>query len=151
MLDTMKALVKEKDICVLATVSGDKPYCSLMAYLCNDPCTEIYMVTYGNSQKYRNLTRNPAVSILIDTRDQGMVPDRGVVKALTITGRYEAMTDPEKKEAIRKNMMKHHAHLHEIIQHEDGEIIVIKISSFLFLDGPTKAHFEEINETRCIP
>jgi len=30
MLAEMKQLVKEKNICVLATIAGSKPYCSLM-------------------------------------------------------------------------------------------------------------------------
>lgn len=45
MLETMKALVKEKDMCVLATVSDNKPHCSLMAYASNKTGLEIYMAT----------------------------------------------------------------------------------------------------------
>ena len=41
MLERMKALAKEKDICVLATASGSNPYCSLMAYVTDDACREI--------------------------------------------------------------------------------------------------------------
>jgi len=150
MLDTMKALVKEKDLCVLATASDNKPHCSLMAYLCNDTCTEIYMVTYRNTQKFKNLARNPTVSMLIDTRDEGVLLDRGNVKALTITGRYEAIADPDKKKGIQKNLMKHHPHLQDIIHDEGGEILAIKITSFLLLNGPTDAHFEKVNENDSI-
>ena len=145
----MKAMVKKKDMAVLATASQDKPHCSLMAYVCNDTCTEIYMVTYRHTQKYKNLAKNPAVSLLIDTRDE-VVQDRQNVKALTITGQYEAVRDRKKKETIRKNLIKHHPHLQEIIGHEDGEIIAIRIASFLFLDGPTDAYFETVNENNAI-
>jgi nitroimidazol reductase NimA-like FMN-containing flavoprotein (pyridoxamine 5'-phosphate oxidase superfamily) len=33
MLEEMKALAREKNSCVLATIAGNKPYCSLMAYV----------------------------------------------------------------------------------------------------------------------
>jgi nitroimidazol reductase NimA-like FMN-containing flavoprotein (pyridoxamine 5'-phosphate oxidase superfamily) len=137
-------MVKKKDMAVLATVSEGKPHCSLMAYLCNDKCTEIYMVTYRNTQKYKNLARNPAVSILIDTRDEGLLPDRRDVKALTITGQYQPLKDPKKEAAVRQRMLERHPHLREILQHEDGEILIIKITSFLFLNGPTDTHFETV-------
>lgn len=44
MLETMRALVKQKDICALATVSSGKPHCSLTAYATSDDCSEIYML-----------------------------------------------------------------------------------------------------------
>jgi nitroimidazol reductase NimA-like FMN-containing flavoprotein (pyridoxamine 5'-phosphate oxidase superfamily) len=46
----MKALVKENDIWVLATASADAgPYCSLMAYVCDEVCRKIYMATYRST------------------------------------------------------------------------------------------------------
>jgi nitroimidazol reductase NimA-like FMN-containing flavoprotein (pyridoxamine 5'-phosphate oxidase superfamily) len=59
MLERMKALAREKDICVLATLSGARPHCSLMAYATDDRCTEIYMITHRHTTKYRNLTKTP--------------------------------------------------------------------------------------------
>ena len=68
MLAEMKQLAMEKTICVLATVAGNKPYCSLMAYATDENCTEIYMATQRSTQKFRNLAANPAVppSLLAD-------------------------------------------------------------------------------------
>ena len=43
MIERMKELVRRKDICVLATVAENKPHCSLMAYVTDDECKEIYM------------------------------------------------------------------------------------------------------------
>jgi len=59
MLDTMKALLKTKNMCVLATVSGEKPHTSLMAYVANDQGTELYMVTFRHTHKYRNMLKTP--------------------------------------------------------------------------------------------
>ena len=68
-LEKMKALARDQSICVLATITGLQPYCSLMAYVTNRKCSVIYMVTHKQTQKYKNLIENPAVSILIDNRD----------------------------------------------------------------------------------
>ena len=38
MLEEMKQLVKQKNICVLSTIAANKPYCSLMAYAANGAC-----------------------------------------------------------------------------------------------------------------
>ena len=51
MLDEMKTLAKHRDMCVLATVAGQKPYCSLMAYVTDENCEEIYMVTHKTTTK----------------------------------------------------------------------------------------------------
>jgi len=53
MIEKMKALVREKDVCVMATVSGGKPHCSLMAYVTDDDCSEIYMVTHKHTSEIR--------------------------------------------------------------------------------------------------
>ena len=87
----MKALAKEKDICVLATITDGKPYCSLMAYVTNRACTEMYMVTHRQTQKYQNLVTNPAVSLLIDTRD---TTPRSAARAMTVEGVFGTIKDP---------------------------------------------------------
>jgi hypothetical protein len=46
MLSEMKQLVREKNICVLATIADGKPYCSLMAYAANPEGAKIYMATH---------------------------------------------------------------------------------------------------------
>jgi hypothetical protein len=76
-----------------------------------------------------------------------MALDRRNVKALTITGRYEEVKEMKKKAAIQRDMMKRHPHLRNIMLDENGEIIAIKIVSFLLLDGPTDGYFERVTES----
>ena len=75
-LERMKAMVRDHDICVLATVAEGEPHCSLMAYVPDESCREIYMVTHRKTKKYRNLRANPAISLLIDTRESRSGRDR---------------------------------------------------------------------------
>jgi nitroimidazol reductase NimA-like FMN-containing flavoprotein (pyridoxamine 5'-phosphate oxidase superfamily) len=141
MLDDMKALVREKNICVLATVDGQKPYCSLMAYVSDDNCEEIYMVTHKNTNKYKNLMQNPRVSILIDSREQS---PRSRAKALTVEGRFCKIDETKKRNRVVTRLLNAHPHLNAFMQDPAAEIICIKINSFLFLNGLQEAHFETL-------
>ena len=141
MLDKMKALAKQKDMCVLATVAGQKPYCSLMAYVTDNNCEEIYMVTHKNSTKYKNLMQNPAVSLLIDTREKS---PRSAAKALTVEGIFCKIVDLEKRKQVAARLLQAHPHLDGFMQHPNADVICIKIRSFLLLDGVQQAHFASI-------
>lgn len=141
MITEMKALAKANNTCVLATVAGGKPHCSLMAYITDENCEEIYMVTLRNTQKYRNLTKNPAVSLLIDTRQEY---PRTNVKALTVDGLYAAIESKEKRKKIQAKLLSVHPHLTDFINHSEAEILRIEISSFLLLKGIADAYFESI-------
>ena len=138
MLEKMKEFVRKKNICVLSTVSDHKPYCSLMAYITDALCKEIYMVTHKNTTKYKNMQRNPCVSLLIDSRE---TQPRSNAQALTIDGVFTSLTDENKKQKIRSRMLESFPHMKDFIHHPESELISIKINSFLLLDGLMKSHF----------
>jgi nitroimidazol reductase NimA-like FMN-containing flavoprotein (pyridoxamine 5'-phosphate oxidase superfamily) len=146
MLERMKALVREKDICVLATVSGGKPHCSLMAYVADDDCREIYMVTHRETSKYKNLKENPAVSLLIDTREErGAFP--GVeARALTVSGVFQEIDEEEKRAGVHARLLDRHPNLGAFLDDSDAELLCIRVNSFLLLDGLTNAHYEKVTE-----
>jgi nitroimidazol reductase NimA-like FMN-containing flavoprotein (pyridoxamine 5'-phosphate oxidase superfamily) len=144
MREKMKRMAKEKDMCVLATASGNTPYCSLMAYVTDDDCREIYMVTHRTTTKYNNLLDNPSVSLLIDTREEHRGSRRPNALALTVSGVFEQMQDQGKKTAVRAKLLERHPHLREFMDHSEAEIFCIKVDSFLLLDGLTDAHFEKV-------
>lgn len=144
MLDVMKALVREKDICVLATASENKPHCSLMAYVADSQCTTIYMVTHKDSKKYSNLTENPWVSLLVDTRDESLSSERVKTMALTVSGIFEPILDVGHKDRIRAKLLERHPHMEQFAQDQDAEVFSIRIKSFLLLEGPIKAYFENV-------
>ena len=141
MLEEMQSLAREKNSCVLATIVERKPYCSLMAYVTNAACTEIYMVTHRNTQKFLNLAANPAVSLMIDTRDTS---PRASARALTVEGIFQEITDTGKKEKVRRKLLSVHPHLDDFMAHPEAEVFQINIKSFLLLDGLTRSFFEEL-------
>lgn len=144
MIEKMKALVKRKDICVLATVSENNPHCSLMAYVTDNDCRGIYMVTNRQSTKFRNLSANPSVSLLIDTREEHTGMQRPDAQALTVSGVYQEIQDENKKTRIRSKLLEKHPHIKNLMDMPDAEIFCVKVTSFLLLDGVSEAHFETL-------
>jgi nitroimidazol reductase NimA-like FMN-containing flavoprotein (pyridoxamine 5'-phosphate oxidase superfamily) len=141
MLEEMKALAKEKSMCVLATIAGAKPYCSLMAYVTDESCERIYMVTHRKTQKYKNLLENPSVSLLIDTREK---TTRTHTQALTVEGKFHRIENETIKNKVKKTLLKSHPHLKEFVDHPDAELICIKIEAFLLLNGLTDSHYVQL-------
>ena len=142
MIEKMKDLVKRKDICVLATVSENSPHCSLMAYVTDNECNEIYMVTNRQTTKFRNLSANPSVSLLVDTREEHTGMQRPEAEALTVSGVYQAIRDETKKKRIRQKLLAKHPRIKDLMDMPDAEIFCIKVTSFLLLEGVSDAHFE---------
>ena len=142
MLDRMKRLVGERNTCVLATVSGRTPHCSLMAYVSDADCREIYMVTHRETKKYQNLVNNPSVSLLIDTREG--TPGAPETVALTVDGLCRPIEDGAKRTSAAAMLLDRHPHLKVFLDQPHAALLRVEITSFLLLDGLTEAHYEEL-------
>jgi nitroimidazol reductase NimA-like FMN-containing flavoprotein (pyridoxamine 5'-phosphate oxidase superfamily) len=145
MIETMKDVIKENDLCVLATVSGTEPHCSLMAYMADDECREIYMISHKTTKKYTNLLENPFVSLLIDTRLADISARPVGTKALTVNGTFQQVEDRSKRELIRAKFLERHPHMREFAEHPAAELVSIKVTSLLLLQGIADAHFEKVD------
>jgi len=145
MIGEMKDIVKANDLCVLATVSQGKPHCSLMSYISDEEGREIYLVSHKQTKKYGNLVENPAVSLLIDTREAEKGQRRIFIKALTVSGEFQTIKDPGKRDFIRSKFIKRHPHLTDFLSDPGAEIFSIKIKSFQLLDGVKDAFYEKID------
>ena len=143
MLEQIKTLVKQGHTCVLATAADGKPYCSLMAYVADKPCEEIYMVTHINTRKYDNLLQNPAVSIMIDTRE---TKPRTEAQALTVEGTFCQIDNEKKQEQVRSLLLKTHPHLKQFMDHHEAALLCFKIQSFLLLNGLVDSHFIKLEQ-----
>jgi len=142
MRDVMQSLITERGTCVLATASENKPHCSLMAYVSDDTGGELYMATQRETTKYRNLSANPWVSLLIDTRREVTGGERLSAKALTISGRFQSLAGTSKYPVARAKLLDRHPHLQRFLEDPDVEVFAIKAESFLLLVGLTEAYFE---------
>jgi len=143
-LKKIKKLVKDKDVCVLATVTDNVPHCSLMSYVPGRDCREIYMMTQRGTKKYRNLSANRTVSLLIDTREEDCGTDRADIKALTVSGVFTTIGDKAKKKLVRQKLLKKHPRLKPFAKDPDAEVFAVKVESFQLLEGVKDSYFEKV-------
>jgi uncharacterized pyridoxamine 5'-phosphate oxidase family protein len=112
-----------------------------MAYAANEDGTAIYMATHRSTKKFRNLLDNPAVSLMIDTRDAS---PRSLTRALTIEGFCTRIDEDSERQLVRHRLLSIHPHLKEFLDHSDNEMLCVRIRSFLLLKGLTEAHRAEL-------
>lgn len=144
MMDRMKSMLKEGDICVLATCSENRPHCSLMGYVTDEAVETVYMVTLKDSRKHRNVLENPRVSLLVDTRQDIPVLGRKGVRALTVHGVCRPLPTEEGR-PILLELAGRHPHLEPISSHPDAAVLEVKVEGFLLLDGVSDAHYHTVS------
>lgn len=145
MLEAIKTLIKSTDICVLSTIFGGAPHCSLMSYVTDDTCREFYMITLTGTKKYRNLEGNSAVSLLIDTREEDVDRRRKDIRALTVSGVFQKPEEPAEEERILRQLLTRHPHLKEFAESGNAKVFTVRAKTFQLLDGVSRSHFEEVD------
>lgn len=143
MLETIEKIIRSNDLAVLATCVDNKPHCSLMAYVPHEDCRTIYMLTNKESRKFRNISANSKVSLMVDNRLDDQV-SRPAIKALTIGGTC-APAAQEEQERIKKLMLQKHPQLETLSSLENTIAIEVRSESFLLLDGVNEAFFIDIS------
>jgi general stress protein 26 len=144
MLDKMKEVIQSQDMCVLATVSGDKPHCSLMAYVTDKDCRSIYLITHKDTSKYLNIVENPSVCMLIDTRLIHRGEERHSAKALTVNGVAESIVESTERVSFYTDFLERHRHMKDFASHPNAEVLAVRIKSLQLLDGVSTAYFEAV-------
>lgn len=140
MIETIHKIIQDYDLAVLATSADNMPHCSLMAYAADNECARLYMLTRRDSQKFRNISTNPLVSIMVDTRLDSQ--ERDSIKALTISG---VCAEAHDQQGLKKMLVHKHPQLASLAGQQDALVLEIHIKSFLLLDGVEKAIFIEVS------
>ncbi|UZP68518.1 pyridoxamine 5'-phosphate oxidase family protein [Desulfovibrio mangrovi] len=143
MLERMQAILRENDICVLATTDSCKPHTSLMTYFCAEDAESLYMLTRRNTRKFENILKNPNVSILIDTRLQHCGSSHDKTCALTVAGTANVLDGPEHKDIILKLLNKN-KELNTLTDAGDTAILHISITSLQLLEGVANSHLKQM-------
>lgn len=144
-MEEMLKLLKAQDMCVLATVDGDAPHCSLMAYVIDEKCRKMYMVTHRNTKKYTNLLANPTVCLLVDTRLSAKCSAHEGVQALTVNGIFELVEEKETA-ALISRFIEAHPHLREFALNDDAQVFAVKLQALQLLRDATDASYENLEE-----
>jgi nitroimidazol reductase NimA-like FMN-containing flavoprotein (pyridoxamine 5'-phosphate oxidase superfamily) len=144
MREEIDRLIRNHDLCVLSTVSGGEPHCSLMSYVTDDDCREFYMIAQPETKKYRNLEENNVASLLIDTREDDTDRKRRDIRALTVRGIFRRVEDKGEEEAVLQRLLRRHPHLGEFAETGKAKVFAVRATSFQLLEGVSRSSFVEL-------
>lgn len=144
MPDEIARMIRERDLCVLATSRGDMPHASLMAYATEPDVRYIYMATPANSRKWANLSANPNMALLIDEREVALGTDRAHARALTIGCVSAPVSDAEEMTRIIDLLRKRHPHLDAFLAGQGMEVIRCRPRWCLLLTGAEQSTFVDL-------
>lgn len=134
MLTTAENMLGRSDFCVLATCSRDLPNSSLMHFLYDTSDKTIYMLTLRGSVKDDNITANPQVSLLVDTRMD--VQQQGQpVAALTVYGKARFVEGAEARRAKITELLDKYPDLAPIAGNDQCLVMQVQVEKMMLLDG----------------
>jgi len=133
-----KKMIAENNFCVLSTCSNRLPNSSLMQYIYDSSCTQLFMLTLEGSVKQLNIAANPNVSLLIDSRASRSVTP---IQALTVYGTAEFIQDANKIKEIVPLLVKQNGELEKIATDRRCMVIQVHAENFLFLDGINESSY----------
>lgn len=113
---------------VLATVTGNSPYTSLIAYAFDPQEQGLIFLTPRKTTKYDNMKKNQKVSLLIDTRKNNET-DYSKAEAFTITGKAILAGSIREKARLLKVFLKKHPKLASFAREKGTALIFIKITA----------------------
>ena len=143
-METIERLVRENDTCVLATAGEKEPHTSLMVYTFSRERGTLFLVTPRQTKKYANLTGNPNVSILIDTRCEDTPQS---VRAMSICGIAHEIPDENARAAIRERFIEKRPDLEGFLDEPDTAFIGVSIQSVQILSGLRDADYTLFDRT----
>ena len=135
MKEKLYKLFKEQKFGVIATYSKNELYTNLVTFLVEEKFKKIYFPTLKNTKKYKNLSSNYIISILIDNR---INKPEDIKKAISISavGKCKEIKD---KDLIKK-FLKKHPYLKEFVNSKNCAMIEIDVEKYIMVDN-----FQNIN------
>lgn len=128
-LADVRRLLRTQRFAVLATSSGAGPHASLIAFASIDEGAGLVFLTPRHSAKYRNLRRNPNVSLVIDERPGSGGRIEGAC-GMTVTGTVRAVSGAEAGTASAA-FLRRHWNFRRYLKEEDMVLLRIEVKQYL--------------------
>jgi uncharacterized pyridoxamine 5'-phosphate oxidase family protein len=131
-------------LAVLATVGNDQPHASLIAITPYDGFRKLIFATYRNTQKYRNLTCNCKVAVLIEGKDEDK---SGIQNGFVITayGEEEEICITAKNTALQTHL-KNYPELISFTEAADCALILVKVENYQVVQGIDNVAWLSVND-----
>jgi len=133
MKEYIEAVLKTSNFAVLATEGNGQPHASLIAITPLGTCRQLVFATYRDTLKYRNLSNNNKVAVLIESEGLNKEDLRGRI-VLTIIGRSEEISIGEKEAACQEHL-KRHPEMEAFMLSSDCALIRVIAMSYQIVNG----------------
>lgn len=119
------SFLMEKSTCVAATTRKDDPFASTVYYIVDDAFT-FYFATQTNTEKYKNLTKNDKIALVVGTGPKHI--------SVNVKGRAQLVAGEEKTMVFeRLLMLMFHDHIknwpvRDMAKSYNAEMVVFKVT-----------------------
>ena len=112
----------------------------MIAYAFSDDLKTYYFTTSVATRKFRLLSENRHVALVIDSRFQH-IDDMTKVEALTITGKSTHITTGDEYKQVIAHLRKRHQYLHEFIEAPSTALFKIDVIRYFYV-----TRFQEVSQ-----
>ncbi len=128
-IELLKGVLASQYLAVLASVDTGKPYSNLVAFAASEDLKTIVFVTSRNTRKYRNITANENISLLIDSRTN-QPSDFSTAVALSIIGMAREAENQE-RERLLSLYLTRHPHLSQFANDPTQAVMRINVTDYI--------------------
>lgn len=132
--DRLRVLNRTQQQAVLATVSNDQPFTSLIAYALTPDMKGVIFATPKDTTKYRNILKKKQVAILIDTRTK-TGSDYLETEAVTIIGTAWPIRRGKEWSDLAEIFVKKNPKLTQFVKSPTTALIFVEIAHCLHVSG----------------
>lgn len=127
------SLLDQQVQCVLATIDDRRPCQHMMAFARSEDLSRIYLATYLDTRKYRNMLSNPSVSLLWDNRS-GRDDDHVEGISLIALGRAELLDGPSRVD-IHRALSARNPALKSLLEDDSCRIFAVRVEDYQWTRG----------------
>jgi len=127
--ETLRALFRSQRLAVLATHCEGQSYCSLVAFAATDDFKHLVFATARSTQKFANLSADPRLSLLIDSRSNRDADFHEAVAA-TVIGRAREV-EGEERRRLQSLYLARHPHLEDFVSAPTCALLRVDVNTYL--------------------
>jgi general stress protein 26 len=120
-------LCKKQRYAVIATQGNNEPYTSLVAFSATEDLSYLFFATLRNTRKYKNIIKNPKISMLFDNREN---LSSDIKNAIAVAAVGNALEIQENRQHFIDIHLKKHPYLTEFIQNPKCALVGLTVEKF---------------------
>jgi uncharacterized pyridoxamine 5'-phosphate oxidase family protein len=127
LVESLRSLLKEQKLAVLASVHEDEPYTNLVGFAATDDLRYIFFVTPVATRKYSYLITSQKASMMIDNRSNNESDFKDGI-AVNATGK---VTEVEKTDDLKDLYLEKHPYLQDFLLSPSSALMRMEVKSYI--------------------